>query len=387
MKQFHLTVGATSLTFDTDGLVTAAGAKVGTWTTNEKNQIVLTRTAGGSEAIDVGWSFDALNRLSIKQNDKAVVSFARVGTELPMFRLDEKNRLLVNPDGDLVDGNFEFLLVCKYGLDKDTNLVVSINGVESVLQGFIADKASAFRFWFDDSVMGIAPSELSFAGGWKRQEKGFENEIRLRFELADPALQLADKPFVLPEMATIDKDRNHLFVSYRTKKGVKELRFTGRLEFGKNNTLVFHIENANTPELKSTAITVAATFGWARGQGTVIFYVGKTENKTDKTQQLEIKGSLTAAFGQGNKITWALNYQKSTSNGKQTAVKLATALAIETKDHKFTVIYERDGTKQRFEISAQMMTAKFNASGGIAIIDDKGVPDGRQVTAFIGISW
>lgn len=391
MKQFDMAVGADTLKFDTDGFVKSSnGSAVGKWTTNDKNQVVLTRSGGASEAIDVGWSFDSNNRLTIKQKDKTVVSFARTGNELPMFRLDEKNRLMVNPDGDLVDGNFEFPLACKFGLDKDTNLIVSINGVESTLKGFISDDASMFRFWFDDSVMGIGASDLAFAGGWARETTGAgaANEIRLRYDLVDPALQLAGKPLVLPEAATIDQKRNHLFVSYKSKQGVKEIRFTGRLEFGKGNSLIFNIENANTPELKSTKIEVEATFGWARGNGTVIFYVGKVENKTDKTQTLEIKGSLTATVGTDKKISWSLNYQKTTGgSGKPAVVKLATALQIETKDSKFTIVYERNGDKQRFEVTAQMATAKFDTTVGITVVDEKGKPQAKQVTAFLGISW
>lgn len=393
MKQFELAVGADTLKFDTDGFVKGSDdSAVGKWTTNDKNEIVLTRAGGSNNAIAVSWSFDSNNRLTIKQNNKTVVSFARTGNELPMFRLDEKNRLFVNPDGDgdLVDGNFEFPLVCKYGLDKDANLIVSINDVESTLKGFISDDASIFRFWFDDSAKGIGASDLAFAGGWARDMTGAEaaNEIRLRYDLVDPALQLAGKPLVLPEAATIDQKRNHLFVSYKSKQGVKEIRFTGRLEFGKSNSLIFSIENASTPELKSTKIEVEATFGWARGNGTVIFYVGKIENKTDKTQTLEVKGSLTATVGADKKITWSLNYQKTTGgSAKPAVVKLATALQIETKSSKFTIVYERDGQKQRFEITAQMATAKFNTTVGITVLDEKGNPQAKQVTAFLGVSW
>lgn len=389
MKQFPLKVGQSTLQFDTDGLVKdATGAKVGTWTTDTGNRIVFSRDSGGSENLDIAWSFDSENRLTIKQGDKTAITFARTGSELPMFRLDDNNRLLVNPDGDLAGpGKFEFPLVCKFGLNADANLIVSINGVESVLQGFISDEASRFRFWFDDLVLNTGPSGLMFAGSWQRQEQGFENEIRLRFDLADPALQLPGKPFVMPAAATVDKKTNHLLVVYRSKQGVKEMRFSGRLEIGRDTSLVFIIENTKTPTLKKTSITVEATFGWARGEGTAVFYVGRVENKTDKTQVIEVRGDLTAKMGDDRKITLTFAYRKATGAGKPAEVKLATTVAIENKNSRFTLLYERDGKVQRFEVTAQMSTAKFDVSGGIAIINEQGKPEARQVTAFIGISW
>jgi hypothetical protein len=209
----------------------------------------------------------------------------------------------------------------------------------------------------------------------------------LLFELADPALQLADKPLLMPAAATVDKKTNHLLVTYRSKQGTKELRFSGRLEIGRDTKLVFVIENVHTPELKRTSIEVDATFGWAKGQVGLVFYVGRVESKPDDSQVLEIRGDLRATIGTNKKVTWTFAYQKASGAGKPTLVKLATALEVQTDKGRFTLIYERDGVRQRFEITAQMSTARFDVGGGIAIVDEKGKPEARQITAFIGVSW
>ena len=79
---------------------------------------------------------------------------------LPRYRL-VKNVLMVDPDGD---GDFEFALGCRWGMDGAGNLKLSISGGASILDGFIEDSRSRFRFQFYDKTLANFPPASCSAG-------------------------------------------------------------------------------------------------------------------------------------------------------------------------------------------------------------------------------
>lgn len=376
MRQFALKVGTAILTLDTDGSVhDTAANKVADWTT-EGNQIKLRKAGGGADLVDVAWAFNDRNQLTIAQAGKVVFTMAGTTDGLPGFHL-EKNRLVVDPDGDR---DFTFALDCLWGLNGDGNLVVSINGKESVLDGFIEDTKSRMRFQFDDKDASSFPNSLVFAGQWERVAKA-ESEIRLHFVLDDPALEITAKPMNLPAAVRVDPQRNHLALVYQSKSGGEHrLQFMGSFEIRPDFTLSFRIDHVKEGGLRKSRIEVQTTFAFDVVRGNLQLYVGK--ERSDKAQVLEVGGTLSATLRKGQ-LDWSFAYRNATSGGKNN-VTIATALSFVADDKRILVKYTQDGKSRQLDVTAKITTESFTASGGLTIANDA---QGRQLKAFIGVSW
>lgn len=376
MRQFALKVGSAILTLDTNGSVhDTAANKVADWTT-EGNQIKVRKAGGGADLVDVAWAFNDRNQLTIAQAGKVVFTMAGTTDGLPGFHL-EKNRLVVDPDGDR---DFTFPLDCRWGLNGDGNLVVAINGKESVLDGFIEDTKSRMRFQFDDKDASSFPNSLVFAGQWERVAKA-ESEIRLHFVLDDPALEIAAKPMNLPAAVRVDPQRNHLALVYQSKSGGEHrLQFMGSFEIRPDFTLSFRIDDVKEGGLRKSRIEVQTTFAFDVVRGNLQLYVGK--ERSDKAQVLEVGGTLSATLRKGQ-LDWNFAYRKATSGGKSN-VTIATALSFVADNKRILVKYTQNGTSRQLDVTAKFTTDNFTASGGLTIANDA---QGRQLKAFIGVSW
>lgn len=376
MRQFALKVGNAILTLDTDGSVhDTAANKVADWTT-EGNKIKVRKAGGGADLVDVAWAFNDRNQLTIAQAGKVVFTLAGTTDGLPGFHLD-KNRLVVDPDGDR---DFSFPLDCLWGLNGDGNLVVSINGKESVLDGFIEDTKSRMRFQFDDKDASSFPNSLVFAGQWERVAQA-ESEIRLHFVLDDPALEIAAKPMNLPAAVRVDPQRNHLALVYQSKSGGEHrLQFMGSFEIRSDFTLSFRIDDVKEGGLRKSRIEVQTTFAFDVVRGNLQLYVGR--ERSDKAQVLEVGGTLSATLRKGQ-LDWSFAYRKATSGGKNN-VTIATALSFVADDKRILVKYTQDGKTRQLDVTAKLTTENFTASGGLTIANDA---QGRQLKAFIGVSW
>jgi hypothetical protein len=378
MRQFPLLVNGTQLSFDTDGAVQDTALNtLGTWTTAD-NRIVWTQADGSTQPIDVDWAFNANNQLTIAQGGKVVFTLVNTPDGLPGYHL-EKNALKVDPDGDL---DFVFELKCLFGLDGEGNLVVSINGKQSVLDGFIEDNKSRFRFRFDDVETPTFPNSLVFSGKWERRMQGAAaQEIRLHFVLDDPALEIKDKPLDLPAQVKLDRSRNHLALVYQSKnKGERRLQFQGSFEIKSNFTLAFRIDDVTDGVSRKSIIEVETTFDWDVAEGSLKLKVGKTKSATAQT--LEVGGQLKAKL-KGGTLSWDFAYRKDTAGG-QSVKNIATALSFESKNNAIFIRYTQDGQERTLDITAKFATARFTTVGGVQIKND---PQGRSVSAFLGVSW
>lgn len=377
MRNFPLKTGGVLLLFDTDGRVLDSADKVkGQWRTTPANKILFTKAEGGSEEIDVGWAFNADNQLVISQSGKPVFTVVESTDGLPRFRL-KKNQLVVDPDGD---GDFEFTLTCLFGLAADGNLVLSINGKESVLDGFIEDSKSRFRFQFKDKATDAFPNSLVLSGKWERRAD-VTDAIRLRFVLDDPALEITAQPLHLPQALRVDPLRNHLALVYEKNGKERRLQFLGSLEIKPNFTLVFRIDDVTDGSVRKSSITVESSFEFDRFQGQLTLFVGK--EKTPTSQKLQISAKLAAVLKNNATLEWSIDYTKSTAGGTARTT-FATALRFEADDKKFFVSYQQAGKARRLEITAKIEQDDFTASGGVEIVHDS---QGRRLKAFVGVAF
>ncbi len=379
MRNFPLKVSdGTPLLFDTDGRVLDSADKVkGQWRTTPANKILFTKAGdGGTEEIDVAWAFNADNQLVISQAGKPVFTIVESTDGLPRYQL-KKNQLVVDPDGD---SDFEFTLSCLFGLTAEGNMVLSISGKESLLDGFIEDSKSRFRFQFKDKATDAAPNSLVLTGKWQRRDD-VTDSIRLRFVLDDPALEIADKPLFLPQALRIDPLRNHLALVYEKNGKERRLQFLGSLEIKPNFTLVFRIDDVNDGSVRKSSITVESTFEFDRFQGQLTFFVGK--EKTPTSQMLQVSAKLSAVLKNNATLEWTIDYAKSAAGGTSRTV-FATSLHFEAEGKKFFVSYRQAGKDKRLEVTAKIEKENFTFSGGVEIINDA---QGRRLKAFVGVAF
>lgn len=377
MRNFSLKVGNVPMMFDTDGRVLDSADKVkGQWNTTPANKILFTKAEGGSEEIDVAWTFNADNQLVISQSGKAVFTVVESTDGLPRFQL-KKNRLVVDPDGD---GDFEFTLNCLFGLTAEGNLVLSINGKESVLDGFIEDSKSRLRFQFKDKATDAFPNSLVLSGKWERRAD-VTDAIRLHFVLDDPTLEIAAKPLHLPQALRVDPLRNHLALVYEKNGKERRLQFLGSLEIKPNFTLVFRIDDVTDGSVRKSSITVESSFEFDRFQGQLTLFVGR--EKTPTSQKLQVSAKLAAVLKNNATLEWSVDYTKSTAGGTASTT-FATALRFEAEGQKFFVSYQQAGKARRLEVTAKIEKEDFTISGGVEITNDG---QGRRLKAFIGVAF
>ena len=124
MRQFALKAEGQSFNCDTDGRVLDSANVIGTWTTTSDNKIRIIRQVGDETEVPVQWRFNESNQLTLTQGGTVVFTAINTPQGLPRYRL-VKNALVVDPDGD---GDFEFTLSCRWGMDAAGTLKVSISG-------------------------------------------------------------------------------------------------------------------------------------------------------------------------------------------------------------------------------------------------------------------
>jgi hypothetical protein len=381
MRQFPLLVDGLVRNFDTDGRVLdTAENVVGSWSTTKGNLIRVTKAEGGTTDLAVDWLFNAENQLTIGIGGNVLFTIANAVDGLPRFSLDG-NTLIVDPDGD---SDFKFRLDCLYGLQPDGNLVVSINGKESVLDGFIEDSKSRFRFQFFDKTLPSFPNSLVFTGQWERKNASSSDkeQILLHFKLATPA-EIAGKPLDLPAAVKVDPQRNHFALVYQsTSHGERRLQFQGSMEIKKGWKLVFRIEDVQDGTVRKSVIEVEANFEWDRGHLGLTLNVGKT--KTPTSQTIEIGGSLAMTLGNTGQLTWNFAYRKSTAGGTPAVTTIATSFTFVFKQGEIFIEYKQDGQARSFKVTGKVVTGNFALVGGVEIKQD---PQGRSVKVFIGISF
>jgi len=376
MRHFTLPLEGKDCSFGTDGRVLDPAANVvGQWTTTTANKISVAKTAGTPVEVAVDWAFNELNQLTIAKEGKLLFTVLNTVEGLPRFQLND-NALIVDPDGD---SDFTFTLHCLFGMKSDGNLVVCINGVESVLDGYLEDSKSRFRFQFFDKGLANFPNSLVFSGQWEK--KPFDAEIRLHFRLNNPTLEITGKPLDLPAALRVDPARNHLALVYQSAShGERHLQFLGSFEIKPGWTLLFRIDDVKDGSVRKSKIEVETTFEWDAAKGTLSLYVGRT--KSASSQVIEVGGALQVQL-KGGSLNWSFVYKKSTAGG-QSVVTIATAVAFTFEKGRIILEYRQNGVNKQLDITAKLVEKDFTIIGGVQIKNDL---QGRSLKGFVGVSW
>ena len=307
MRSFELKSGTQKFTLDDAGSVTKASAAFGTWTTNNTDQIVITKADGGDIKIGVGWRFDGNNHLCIDQDGTQVFDINGDGSTNPAFRLD-RAVLFAKPVGD---ATFELAIHAKWDLSATHDLQMTAAGVTSTIDGVINDRNSAFRFRFVDKLDIIETFTLLFKGSWKNSpDPANPAAVIYEYEIADSA---APGIFKLPNALVIDNNSLALAYTYDKVGRTQSIQLVGQFSFN-NFELNYAIERKTAAEGTSTTLAFDVDVKGKSADGKIVFALKRTDTGATTTTELAIGGAFTARFKNGV-LTVGLAFSQRTING------------------------------------------------------------------------
>jgi hypothetical protein len=318
MATFNLTDGGDKLVLDDSGLVSKLGVKIGTWTANAANQIVINKTAGGQSTIAVDWAFDVNNHFTAGQGGTQIFDFNAAGPVLPGIRT-ESAVLFIKPDSEKT---FEFSLRPTWSITATHDLEMTVNGRKSVIDGVISDRNGAFRFRFVDKLDVIETFTLLFKGDWQNEPTG-DNPGAIVFSYDIAAVDAAHQPtkgtFALPNKLVVDNTFNVLSYSYEKQGRTKSVQLVGQFSLDKFE-LSYAIERRSSSEGQSTTLKFEVDVTGATASGNVTFALKKTSGAVTSTT-FAIGGSYSGKFKNGV-LTIGFAFQQQTVAGSTTSREL-----------------------------------------------------------------
>jgi len=371
MPGFSLTKGADKYDFDIAGTVNKNSQPAGTWTTSNDNKVVANDKNGAALAsFDVTWQFNADNQLTISSSGNHIFNFYSVAGVRPL--LGTVNAVLnVKPDRTKP---FNFNVRGEWDLTASHDLSFTINGVASVIDGFIQDPRSRFMYHFFDKQDLTQESILGFVGSWQQRVDANGTPILdFQYKREDGT---ADT-FTLPQGVTINKTINQFMYQYNKAGHSFRVQFVGLLQVSEDFQITYSIDRQvsqnGAEQVASTTFTIGATFKKDNFSGSLDVLVNKTDG-TVGSFTLSISGSFTAVLGQTKLQAGFTFSQVRAGNTINTAIGFSGSLQL------------KNGQVQwQFQKNAQTMTIAIAASDiklGPARIDARLniVGQGGQIT-------
>jgi hypothetical protein len=291
MAQFTLTSGANGFDFDPTGGVFSAGVAAGSWNTNEKNQIVATKTDGTTAAFDVDWVFNAKNQLTIQKAGAEVFNFA------PGLRntfTTVAAVLVVQPDKFHA---FQFQLRGDWSLDANHDLTFTVNTKASTLNGFLSDPLGRFIYHFANLDSTLQTNVLGFAGNWQSKTDA-DGKPLLEFHYRTAGG--ADAFFDMPAAVAISRSTNQLTYSYNKDNKTLSINFQGTLMISPDFQLTYlvnrQVSSSGGELVGSTTLGFDAMIAKPHLQGDLALTIVKPDG-TAGTTTLTIGGSFTGVLG------------------------------------------------------------------------------------------
>ncbi len=348
MANFTLTSGANTFDFDPAGGVSSGGAAAVSWTTNEKNQIVVTKADGTLLPFDVDWMFNDKNQLTIQTGGAEVFNFATAPGLRNLFTT-VSCVMQVRPDRL---SSFVFTLRGDWDLDADHNLTFTVNAKVSKLNGFVSDPIGRFIYHFANLDNVLQTNVLGFAGSWQSKTATDGTpllEFHYRKEPKPDGTSGGDGVFDLPKAVAVSHGTNQL--SYTYNKGNKTLSISlqGTLMIGPDFQLTYvvqrQVSSSGAELVGSTTLGFDAMITRPNLQGDLDLTIKKTDGTAGATTltiggnfagvlgkaSLQVGFAYTQTFGPGNQIsrTAALNGDLTFPAGKVEWTFSATGSTID----------------------------------------------------------
>jgi hypothetical protein len=383
MRTFQLKDGANTFTLGDDGSVTLGGADAGKWSTSNDNKIVITKDAKVT-SIPVDWIWTSDNHLTVQQGSAAVFDVNGSGTSQPAFALTDKAVLKVKPESQSA---FEFLVRPKWELSPQHDLVMTVNGKKSTIDGVISDANSAFKFHFVDKLEIIEKYTLNFKGEW-RDDPDEDDPSRLIYQYnveGDPAAPAAATAvFKLPNKLAVDNNFNVLAYSYDKAGRTRSIQLVGQFNISQFE-MSYAIERKSAADGVTTTLRFEIDIKGSTQDGKLTFDLKKKSGAAPSTT-LTIGGQYTAKFKSGI-LTVAFGFKQQTIGTSPAKRELTFSGAlVQTSGTTFVWKFEMGNGKTEISVGASQLTL------GPVAIDTKvkvTMQNGstQAVRAMLGVSF
>jgi hypothetical protein len=320
MSGFSLKQNQDTYNFDLTGGATLNGNAVGKWTTNKTNQIVVTKSDGSTVAFDVGWKFDQNNHLVLSSGSTAVFDFNNVNGVQP-FLATRNAVIIVRPDAGQL---FSFELRGTWSVSKDNLLSVSLNGVQSTIDGFFFDPRSRFMYHFADKKNPLLASVFGFVGKWTFYVDDAGN-ARGKF-IYDMEPDAQNKPqtgtFDMPSSIIINRSNNQLVYQYNKGTQTRQIQFVGTLAITPDFVINYALDRQTTgtgeTQVNSTTFSFGAVINKKNFSGDLELLLKKQDGTTSQGS-LAIRGSFRGVRG-SNSLQVGFSFEQTRGADKITTI-------------------------------------------------------------------
>lgn len=325
MAGFSLTKGTDTFDFDIAGPVNKGGVRIGAWATDKSNNIVVTKDGGGQDLHNVTWQFNQDNQLTISSGGKSVFNFnGNAGVRPVYFTVDSVLKVRPNQSN-----TFAFDLHGEWDLNDAHDLTVTINGVISVLDGFIQDPRSRFMYHFFNKQNLMQETILGFVGEWQLVNDGGVPKMNFSYQREGGTTDT----FSLPKGIVVNRSINQFMYQYNKENHSFGIQFVGMLQVSDDFKLTYAIDRqvsqSGQQQVAATTFTIGAVLNKKNVSGDIEFFIKKTDG-TVSTTTIGLSGNWTAKLG-ANQLTVGFSFTQvrgpntvTTTFGLNGSLKLAS---------------------------------------------------------------
>jgi hypothetical protein len=292
MAGFTLTKGTDKFDFDITGVVSKGGVRIGTWSTDKTNNILVAKDAGGQDSYTVSWQFNSDNQLTISSSGTAVFNFNSTQGIRPIY-FTQNAVLKVRPDQN---NAFGFDLRGEWDIDANHDLTLTINGVTSTLDGFIQDPRSRFMYHFFNKQNLMQESILGFVGQWDFANDDGTPLMKFSYKREDGSTDT----FALPKGIVVNRSINQFMYQYNKQNHTFAIQFVGLLQVSEDFKITYAIDRqvsqTGQEQVAATTFTIDAVLNKQNFSGDIEFSIKKTDGSTGSTT-IGLSGNFTAKLG------------------------------------------------------------------------------------------
>jgi hypothetical protein len=312
MGSFTATSGADTFSLDTAGNVTESGNPAGTWTTNQQNQLVITKPDGTIVVINATWRFNNQNQLTLQPAGQgAAFNFASDPALRNSFTTVNA-ALQVMPEKA---GSFQFTLHGDWNLDANHDMQFTVGGVQSTINGFVSDPIGRFIFHFADGQSPLRTNVLGFVGSWDLPRDANNQPIKsgdaiLVFHYTKEDGSTGTLP--LPQSAAINRSTNQLSYTYQKGNKTLSIAFQGTLMIDPDFQITYifnrQVSSSGDQMVASTTIGFDAMLTKPDFSGDLQLSLTKPDGSAGTT--LTIGGNFQGVLGK-TKLLVGFSFQQS----------------------------------------------------------------------------
>jgi hypothetical protein len=292
MKKFKLKNDTVTYEFGLGGEVYDGENKIGNWTTNQANEILVTLDTGEKETFKVKWWFNTKHQLCIKDDEEIIFNFNTISDNHPRYSTKD-SVLIVRPRHNYA---FEFGLRGEWDLSQNHLLQLTINGVVSTFDGYLSDRRSRFIYHFRDKDREYITSMLGFVGTWEEfTEKGIP-KLKFSYNRENGTKDT----FELPASIKINRSINQFVYEYDKDGRSHRITLLGYMEINEKFDITYTIDHQTSGKgeemVAKTTFALKTKFTGKRLDGDLEFLLVK-EDGSIGDYKLGISGQFTGVLG------------------------------------------------------------------------------------------